>query len=113
VARQSDWQVRDWRPGWGLRAHRAPHGGGAFSGKDPTQVDRSAAYAARSRPIYARTSAYGHFGRPSETDGGFSWERTDLVDTSIRELAEMVIDVTGSRSKMQRPSPPNTTVSTI
>ena len=125
----------------------APHGGGAFSGKDPTKVDRSAAYAARylaknvvaaelanrctiqlsyaigvsyplsvyidthgtgevdeerlskvlrelvdlsprgirehlhlSRPIYARTAAYGHFGRPAEPDGGFSWERTDLVD---------------------------------
>jgi S-adenosylmethionine synthetase len=125
----------------------APHGGGAFSGKDPTKVDRSAAYAARylaknvvaaglaercliqlsyaigiskplsvyvntqcttdvdtarlsavlqelmdlsprgirehlqlSRPIYARTAAYGHFGREPETDGGFSWERTDLVD---------------------------------
>jgi S-adenosylmethionine synthetase len=125
----------------------APHGGGAFSGKDPTKVDRSAAYAARylaknvvaaglaercliqlsyaigiskplslyvntkgtgevdparlsavlrelmdlsprgirehlelSRPIYARTAAYGHFGRAPETDGGFSWERTDLVD---------------------------------
>ncbi|MDP6572910.1 MAG: methionine adenosyltransferase [Rhodospirillales bacterium] len=125
----------------------APHGGGAFSGKDPTKVDRSAAYAARyvaknvvaagladtctlqvsyaigvskplsvyidthgadrvdeerlsqvlqdmvdlsprgirehlelSRPIYARTAAYGHFGRPPEPDGGFSWERTDLVD---------------------------------
>jgi len=126
----------------------APHGGGAFSGKDPTKVDRSAAYAARylaknvvaaglaerctiqvayaigvpkplsvyidthetgrvdeeklskvlqelvnlsprgirehlalSRPIYARTAAYGHFGRAPETDGGFSWERTDLVDS--------------------------------
>ncbi len=125
----------------------APHGGGAFSGKDPTKVDRSAAYAARylaknvvaagladrcliqlsyaigiskplsvyvetfgtaevdedklseilpelvdlsprgirthlelNRPIYARTAAYGHFGRTPETDGGFSWERTDLVD---------------------------------
>ena len=125
----------------------APHGGGAFSGKDPTKVDRSAAYAARylaknvvaaglaerctiqlsyaigvakplsiyadtfgtgdvdpakieaaiaqvmnftprgirshlglNRPIYARTSAYGHFGRIPEADGGFSWERTDLVD---------------------------------
>ncbi len=125
----------------------APHGGGAFSGKDPTKVDRSAAYASRylaknvvasgaaerctiqlayaigvskplsvyvdtygtgqvdedklakilqdlmdlsprgirehlalSRPIYARTAAYGHFGRPSETDGGFSWESTDLAD---------------------------------
>jgi S-adenosylmethionine synthetase len=126
----------------------APHGGGAFSGKDPTKVDRSAAYAARylaknvvagnladrctiqlsyaigvakplsiyvdlhgtghvdetrlekvlgevmdlsprgirqhlglNRPIYARTSAYGHFGRAPEKDGGFSWERTDLADT--------------------------------
>jgi S-adenosylmethionine synthetase len=125
----------------------APHGGGAFSGKDPTKVDRSAAYAARyvaknvvaaglaerctiqlayaigvskplalyvdmhgtgtvdednvskviqrevdlsprgirehlglSRPIYARTSSYGHFGRAPEADGGFSWERLDLVD---------------------------------
>jgi S-adenosylmethionine synthetase len=125
----------------------APHGGGAFSGKDPTKVDRSAAYAARylaknvvaagladrctlqlayaigvaeplsiyvdlhgtgqvpedkleavlpqlmrltprgirehlqlNRPIYARTSAYGHFGRAPEADGGFSWEKTDLVD---------------------------------
>ncbi len=125
----------------------APHGGGAFSGKDPTKVDRSAAYAARylaknvvaaklarkctiqlsyaigvseplsiyvdlygtgkveerkiekalsqvmnltprgirahldlNRPIYARTTAYGHFGRSPEKDGGFSWEKTDLVD---------------------------------
>src|SRR5579871_5296330 len=125
----------------------APHGGGAFSGKDPTKVDRSAAYAARylaknvvaagladrcaiqiayaigvarplslyvdcygtsqvsesklekvldeimdlsprgirehldlNKPIYARTSAYGHFGRAPEPDGGFSWERTDLAD---------------------------------
>ncbi len=126
----------------------APHGGGAFSGKDPTKVDRSAAYAARylaknvvaaglssnctiqlayaigvSKPlavyvdlwtneagidphklsrvlqdmvnlsprgirehlelnkaIYARTAAYGHFGRKPSEDGGFSWERTDLVD---------------------------------
>ena len=125
----------------------APHGGGAFSGKDPSKVDRSAAYAARwvaknvvaaglaekcviqvayaigvakplsvyvdtagtatidedklanviqevvdlsprgireglqlSRPIYARSAAYGHFGREPEADGGFSWERTDLVD---------------------------------
>ncbi|KLK93890.1 S-adenosylmethionine synthetase [Microvirga vignae] len=124
----------------------APHGGGAFSGKDPTKVDRSAAYAARylaknvvaaglaerctlqlsyaigvakplsiyvdlhetgkvsedkleavlmeimdlsprgirthlglNKPIYARTSAYGHFGRTPEADGGFSWERTDLA----------------------------------
>ncbi len=125
----------------------APHGGGAFSGKDPTKVDRSAAYAARylaknvvaagmasrctiqlsyaigvskplsiyadthgtgqvdeaaieravaqamdltprgirlhlgmNKPIYARTAAYGHFGREPEADGGFSWEKTDLVD---------------------------------
>jgi len=125
----------------------APHGGGAFSGKDPTKVDRSAAYACRwlaknvvaaklaqkctiqvsyaigvskplslyvdfhgtgrvdevrvedalkqmanlsprgireqlglSRPIYARTSAYGHFGRQADDDGGFSWEKLDLVD---------------------------------
>jgi S-adenosylmethionine synthetase len=125
----------------------APHGGGAFSGKDPTKVDRSAAYAARylaknvvaagladratiqlayaigvskplsiyidthgtstvdeakieevlgevmdlsprgirqhlklNKPIYARTSAYGHFGRTPDKDGGFSWEKTDLVD---------------------------------
>ncbi len=131
----------------------APHGGGAFSGKDPTKVDRSAAYAARylaknvvaadladrctiqlayaigvpeplavyinthgtgridedrlaqtlrecvnlsprgirehlelSRPIYARTAAYGHFGRAPEPDGGFSWERLDLVD-DLRSLA--------------------------
>jgi S-adenosylmethionine synthetase len=125
----------------------APHGGGAFSGKDPTKVDRSAAYAARylaknvvaaglaerctlqlsyaigvaeplsvyvdtrgtsevdedrlaavlqelmdlrpagirrhlrlNQPIYARTAAYGHFGRAPEPDGGFSWEATNLVD---------------------------------
>lgn len=125
----------------------APHGGGAFSGKDPTKVDRSAAYASRylaknvvaaelaerctiqvayaigvskplsvyvetygtgkvdeekladalqvamdlsprgirehlqlNRPIYARTAAYGHFGRQPDADGGFSWEKTDLVD---------------------------------
>ena len=124
----------------------APHGGGAFSGKDPTKVDRSAAYASRylaknvvasgiadrctiqlayaigvakplsiyvdthgtgkvdeaaiekvlgevmdltprgirshldlNKPIYSRTSAYGHFGRPAEKDGGFSWEKTDLA----------------------------------
>jgi len=124
----------------------APHGGGAFSGKDPTKVDRSAAYAARylaknvvaagladratiqlsyaigvakplsiyvdlhdtgkvdesvlekalsevfdlsprgirehldlNKPIYAKTSAYGHFGRKPGRDGSFSWERTDLV----------------------------------
>jgi S-adenosylmethionine synthetase len=125
---------------------KAPHGGGAFSGKDPSKVDRSAAYAARylaknvvaadladectiqlsyaigvakplsvyvntnstarvdeqklvevlcelvnlsprgirehlklNKPIYARTSAYGHFGRPPDPDGGFSWEKVDLV----------------------------------
>ncbi len=125
----------------------APHGGGAFSGKDPTKVDRSAAYAARylaknvvaagfgkkctiqlsyaigvskplsvyvdlhgtgtvdaqaietailkvmdlsprgirihlglNKPIYARTAAYGHFGRVPDADGGFSWERTDLAE---------------------------------
>ncbi|WP_140984314.1 methionine adenosyltransferase [Asticcacaulis tiandongensis] len=126
----------------------APHGGGAFSGKDPTKVDRSAAYALRylaknvvaaglakkctlqvayaigvsqplsfyvdthgtgqvdeakleailpeliggltprgirlhlglNKPIYERTAAYGHFGRTPDADGGFSWERTDLVD---------------------------------
>jgi S-adenosylmethionine synthetase len=125
----------------------APHGGGAFSGKDPTKVDRSAAYASRylaknvvaaglaercviqlsyaigvskplsvyvdtygtgrvdedklsdvlqqlmdlsprgirthlglNKPIYARTAAYGHFGRNPDPDGGFSWERTDLVE---------------------------------
>ena len=56
--RQPDRQVRDRRPDGRLRADRAqdhrrhlrrhgPHGGGAFSGKDPSKVDRSAAYAAR------------------------------------------------------------------
>jgi len=132
----------------------APHGGGAFSGKDPTKVDRSAAYAARylaknivaagladratiqlsyaigvaeplsiyvdlhetghvaeerveavlpqimrltprgirehlhlNRPIYARTSAYGHFGRTPDAEGGFSWEKTDLVDALKAHLA--------------------------
>jgi len=131
----------------------APHGGGAFSGKDPTKVDRSAAYAARylaknvvaaglaerctiqlsyaigvakplsiyvdthgtgkvqeaqiekavgeamdltprgirkhldlNKPIYARTSAYGHFGRAPDADGGFSWEKTDLTDAIKRAL---------------------------
>lgn len=131
----------------------APHGGGAFSGKDPTKVDRSAAYAARylaknvvaaglarrcviqlsyaigvakplsiyadtfgtgtvpeaqiekavakamdltpkgisdhldlCRPIYRRTAAYGHFGREPEADGGFSWERTDLVPALLAEI---------------------------
>lgn len=131
----------------------APHGGGAFSGKDSTKVDRSAAYAARylaknvvaagiapscmiqlsyaigvsqplsiyvdlggkgevseatlegalgkvmdlsptgirkhldlNKPIYARTSAYGHFGRAPDADGGFSWEKTDLVEALKKEL---------------------------
>ena len=131
----------------------APHGGGAFSGKDPTKVDRSAAYAARyvaknivaagfaekctiqvsyaigvakpislfvnthgtgtvpesalesainnsidlspkgirmllelNKPIYARTAAYGHFGRAPEADGGFSWEKTDLADALQTEV---------------------------
>ncbi len=125
----------------------APHGGGAFSGKDTTKVDRSAAYASRylaknvvaadlaerctiqlayaigvaqplsvyvdlhgtgrvdeelleralrevmdlspsgirraldlNKPIYARTAAYGHFGREPDADGGFSWEKVDLVE---------------------------------
>ncbi|MFO7477811.1 MAG: methionine adenosyltransferase [Methyloceanibacter sp.] len=132
----------------------APHGGGAFSGKDPTKVDRSAAYAARylaknvvaagladkctlqlsyaigvsqplslyadlhgtgsiseekledalrkvmdlsprgirehlklSRPIYERTAAYGHFGRQPDNDGGFSWEKLDLVEPIRGELS--------------------------
>lgn len=132
----------------------SPHGGGAFSGKDPTKVDRSAAYACRylaknvvasglakrctiqisyaigvasplsfyvdlhdsgeidpakletalpemlggltprairthlglNRPIYARTAAYGHFGRTPDGEGGFSWEKTDLVE-QLRKLA--------------------------
>ena len=132
----------------------SPHGGGAFSGKDPTKVDRSAAYACRylaknvvaagladrctiqisyaigvaepqsihvdlhrtgridesvlerellgliggatprairqhlglNKPIYARTAAYGHFGREPDADGGFGWEKTDLVD-QLKALA--------------------------
>ncbi len=130
----------------------SPHGGGAFSGKDPTKVDRSAAYITRylaknivaaklatrctiqlsyaigvakplslyinnhgsgiegeklvdvindlvdlspkgireylqlNKPIYQRTAAYGHFGREPDKDGGFSWEKLDLVD-KLRELA--------------------------
>jgi S-adenosylmethionine synthetase len=132
----------------------APHGGGAFSGKDPTKVDRSAAYASRylaknvvaagladnctiqlayaigvskplavyvdlwgdsprvdpaklsavlqelvnlsprgirehlglNKPIYARTAAYGHFGRATESDGGFSWEKTDLIEALKSEF---------------------------
>jgi S-adenosylmethionine synthetase len=132
----------------------APHGGGAFSGKDPTKVDRSAAYAARylaknvvaaglaerctiqlsyaigvskplsvyvdlhgtgkvdeaklegvlpqimdlsprgirqhlnlNKPIYARSAAYGHFGRKASRDGGFSWEKTDLAPQIKKALA--------------------------
>ena len=133
----------------------APHGGGAFSGKDPTKVDRSAAYALRylaknvvaaglakkctlqvsyaigvarplsfyvdthgtgevdvekleqvlpeliggltprairlhlglNRPIYERTTAYGHFGRMPDAEGGFSWEKTDLVAALKSEFA--------------------------
>ena len=38
------------------------------------------------RPIYARTAAYGHFGRNPDTEGGFSWEKTDLAD-ELRKLA--------------------------
>ena len=132
----------------------APHGGGAFSGKDPTKVDRSAAYACRylaknvvaagladrctiqiayaigvarpvsfhvdlhgtgkvdpallekvlpdlingatprairehlglNKPIYARTAAYGHFGRQPDNEGGFSWEKTDLAP-ELKKLA--------------------------
>jgi S-adenosylmethionine synthetase len=131
----------------------APHGGGAFSGKDPTKVDRSAAYAARylaknvvaaglakrcvlqlsyaigvarplsiyadtfgtgqvpeaeiervvaevmdltprgirthlglNRPIYQRTSSYGHFGRTPDNEGGFSWERTDLTEALAKAV---------------------------
>jgi S-adenosylmethionine synthetase len=132
----------------------APHGGGAFSGKDPTKVDRSAAYAARylaknvvaaklaerctiqlsyaigvakplsiyvdlhgtgkvdeaklesvlgevmdltprgirthlalNKPIYAKSAAYGHFGRKAGRDGSFSWEKTDLVDALKKAVA--------------------------
>ncbi len=38
------------------------------------------------RPIYARTRAYGHFGRAPDADGGFSWENTDLVDDAARAV---------------------------
>lgn len=132
----------------------APHGGGAFSGKDPTKVDRSAAYASRylaknvvaagladrctlqlsyaigvaeplsiyvdthgtgkvdeakleaalrdvmkltprgirthlnlNQPIFARTSAYGHFGRAPDAEGGFSWEKTDLADAITKAVS--------------------------
>jgi len=131
----------------------APHGGGAFSGKDPTKVDRSAAYAARYlaknvvaaglakkcvlqlsyaigiaqplsiyvntfgsnsvpeeqieiaiqkcmdlspkgiiehldllKPIYAKTSAYGHFGQEHTSEGHFSWEKTDLIDDLLKKI---------------------------
>ncbi len=131
----------------------APHGGGAFSGKDPTKVDRSAAYAARYlaknvvaaglakkcvlqlsyaigiaqplsiyvntfgsnsvpeeqieiaiqkcmdlspkgiiehldllKPIYAKTSAYGHFGQEHTNEGHFSWEKTDLIDDLLKKI---------------------------
>jgi S-adenosylmethionine synthetase len=40
-----------------------------------------------SRPIYRRTAAYGHFGRPPEDDGGFSWERIDLADEIRKAVA--------------------------
>jgi len=39
------------------------------------------------RPIYARTAAYGHFGRPPQNYGGFSWERTDLAPQLKSALA--------------------------
>ena len=131
----------------------APHGGGAFSGKDPTKVDRSAAYISRylaknvvaagisdkctiqlsyaiglskplsiyadlgdkgnisedslvkflsnlvdltprgirerlglNKPIYKKTASYGHFGREPDQDGGFSWEKLDLVDALSNEF---------------------------
>ncbi len=38
------------------------------------------------KPIYQRTAAYGHFGRAPEADGGFSWERTDLVDALTKAV---------------------------
>jgi len=132
----------------------APHGGGAFSGKDPTKVDRSAAYMARyiaknivhaklakkcliqvsyaigvsyplsfyikldkdskidqkklaafildildlspkgilnhldlQKPIYTKTSCYGHFGRLPQIDGSFSWEKLDLADKLLSEFS--------------------------
>ncbi len=49
----------------------------------PTNIRRSLKL---NRPIYRRTAAYGHFGRAPEADGGFSWERTDLVD-QLKALA--------------------------
>ena len=133
----------------------APHGGGAFSGKDPTKVDRSAAYISRylaknvvaaglsdkctiqlsyaiglseplsiyanlgdmgriseenlveflsdlvdltprgireklglNKPIYKKTAAYGHFGREPDQDGGFGWEKLDLVDALSNEFKQ-------------------------
>jgi S-adenosylmethionine synthetase len=42
---------------------------------------------ALNRPIYARTAAYGHFGRAPDKDGGFSWEKTDLTESLIRAVA--------------------------
>ena len=39
------------------------------------------------KPIYARTAAYGHFGRTPEADGGFTWEKLDLVDALKNELS--------------------------
>ncbi|MDX1975521.1 MAG: methionine adenosyltransferase [Rickettsiales bacterium] len=138
----------------------APHGGGAFSGKDPTKVDRSAAYIARylaknvvaagiaerctiqlsyaigvskpisffvstsgtgkvdeakleqrlqelvdlsprgireylklNRPIYARTAAYGHFGREPDATGGFSWEKLDLVEQLRSDFNIKAVDL--------------------
>ena len=52
------------------------------------------------KPIYARTSAYGHFGRAPEADGGFSWERTDLVD---RSAVRLCLSVVLARAKTRRP----------
>lgn len=164
MAREPDRQVCDWWPDGdtGLTGRKiivdtyggaAPHGGGAFSGKDPTKVDRSAAYVSRylaknivaaglakrctlqlsyaigvarplsilvdthrtgevdesaiekaineiidltprgirehlglNKPVYQRTAAYGHFGRAPSDDGGFSWERTDLVEALKKAL---------------------------
>ena len=51
----------------------------------PTNIRRSLKL---NRPIYKRTAAYGHFGRAPDKDGGFSWERTDLADSSSARCAE-------------------------